>query len=303
VQGRQSTLTFGAPLERGPGPTRPPAFARLLLVAACLAGFSIVGCREGSHETPLEAVDLGAAERQVFSQFGEDGVIERIFEVIEPTRKFVVEFGAHDGKRNSNARNLIANHGWSALLIEGHPGRAQMLAHSYRRSTRVKTLEAWIFPGNVEILFEENGVPQDLDLLVIDIDSNDYYVWRAIHDFRPKVVMIESNLIFAPPQRMVIEFHPMNYWDGTYYAGASLQSYYELAQKKGYELLHCMTAGPNVIFVDAQYFHRFGILDNSPSAMFKAWYAATDTPPAFPEDKRKLSIDAFEIEKKLRLDR
>ena len=90
--------------------------------------------------------------------------------------------------------------------------------------------------GNIEILFEEAGVPKDLDLLVSDsdIDSNDYYVWRAIHDFRPKVVM---NAFFPPPQLMVIDYHPMNYWDGTYYIGASIQSLYELGKKKGYELI------------------------------------------------------------------
>jgi hypothetical protein len=61
-------------------------------------------------------------------------------------------------------------------------------------------LKEWVYPGNVEILFEEAGVPGDLDLLVIDIDSNDYYIWKVIHNFRSKVVMIEINPYFPPPQ-------------------------------------------------------------------------------------------------------
>jgi hypothetical protein len=267
----------------------------LSLLVICLAWSGSLGCGDGSPGAP---VDLAAAERKVFSQFGEDGVLERIFEIIEPTQRFVVEFGAHDGEQNSNARNLILHHGWGAFLIEGHPGRARRLAKNYRDNPRVKTLEAWVFPGNIEILFEENGVPPDLDLLVIDIDSNDYYVWRAIHEFRPKVVVIESNLSFPPPQRMVIDFHPMNYWDKTWYHGASLQSYTELARKKGYELLHCMSVGPNALFVDAQYFDRFGISDNSPEALFQAWSLAAEPPPPFPEGKKTLPVDAFEIEKK-----
>ncbi|MEN8182597.1 MAG: hypothetical protein ABFS46_08690, partial [Myxococcota bacterium] len=226
---------------------------------------------EGDVAPAPERVDLAAAESQVFSQHGEDGVIERIFEIIEPTRRFVVEFGAHDGIQNSNARNLILNHGWDAFLIEGHPGRARKLARNYADHPGVTTQHAWVFPGNIEILFEENRVPEDLDLLVIDIDSNDYYVWRAIQGFRPKAVMIESNVMFAPPRKMVIDFHPMNYWDGTWYHGASLQSYYELAKKKGYELIHCMSYGPNAFFVDARYYDRFGISDNSPEAMFTMW--------------------------------
>lgn len=147
----------------------------------------------------LEPIDLRTAEGQVFSQFGEDGVIEKIFEIIEPTHKYVVEFGAHDGITNSNARNLVLNHGWGGFLIEGGPARAKKLHVAYSDYPAVKTLEAWVYPGNIEILFEDYGVPKDLDLLVIDIDSNDYYIWNVIHQFRPKVVMIEANPHFPPP--------------------------------------------------------------------------------------------------------
>ncbi len=252
-------------------------------------------------------IDLRAAEKSVFSQFGEDGVIEKIFEVIEPGPKFAVEFGAHNGIANSNMRNLVVNHGWSTFQIEGDRGRAADLAQNYRDYPSTKTLQAWVWPGNIEILFEENGVPEDLDLLVIDIDSNDYYVWRVIHDFRPKVVMIESNSFFPPPQRMVIDFHPMNYWDGTYYIGASLQSLYELAKKKGYELIYQMRAGPNALFVDQKYFARFGIEDNSPEKVFVPLPPRVANGPdakqgrggvPWPKGKDKLVWKNLEIEKK-----
>ena len=168
----------------------------------------------GGCNAQPEPIDLRSAERKVYSQFGEDGVIEKLFERITPTRKYCVEFGASDGIRGSNVRKLIVDEGWSGLQIEGDPLRAKRLFENYRAYPRAKTLHAWVWPGNVEILFEENGVPEDLDFLVIDIDSNDYYVWRAIHQFRPKVVMIEVNSMFAPPKKAVIDFHPMNYWDG-----------------------------------------------------------------------------------------
>ncbi|MFP6625297.1 MAG: hypothetical protein VCC20_17605, partial [Myxococcota bacterium] len=135
---------------------------------------------------------------------------------------------------------------------------------------QVKTLQAWVWPGNVEILFEEAGVPKDFDLLVIDIDSNDYYVWRAIQSFRPKVVMIEINPWFPPPQLMVIDFHPMNHFDRSDYYGASIQSLQKLGKKKGYELIHHVSDGPNILFVDKKYFPRFGIRDNSPTTLFKS---------------------------------
>jgi hypothetical protein len=82
-------------------------------------------------------------------------------------------------------------------------------------------------------------------------------------------VVIEMNAFFPPPQLMVIDYHPMNYWDRTYYTGASIQSLYELGKKKGYELIYQLSRGPNVIFVDKQYFERFGIPNNSPAKIYR----------------------------------
>ena len=277
------------------------------LIAVALAS----GAAGADESNPPPAVDLQAVERSVFSQFGEDGVIEKIFEIIEPGPRYCVEFGAHDGINNSNMRNLVLDHGWSSFQIEGNPVRAAALAKNYAKYPKVKTLHAWVWPGNVEILFEENGVPKDLDLLVIDIDSNDYYVWRAIRDFRPKVVMIEVNAIFPPPQLMVIDFHPMNYWDGTIYVGASLQSLYDLAKRKGYELIYTMSSGPNAFFVDAQYYDRFGIEDNSPSKMYRELPDDMKNDPRaehghhgvpWPEGKDKLIYKNLVIEKKFIFD-
>ena len=257
-------------------------------------------------------VDLESAERVVFSQFGEDGVIEKIFQVIEPGPKFAVEFGAHNGINNSNMRNLVVNHGWSTFQIEGSPQRAAELAKNYADYPTTKTLEAWVWPGNIEILFEENGVPKDLDLLVIDIDSNDYYVWRAIHEFRPKVVVIEANLFFPPPQLMVIDFHPMNYWDHTYYISASMQSLVNLAKKKGYELLYQMKRGPNLFFVAKEHFDAFGIEDNSPEKIYRKPPAEKFDKPRnqwgrngvpWPKHKATLRWQDLVIEKKFIFDR
>lgn len=238
---------------------------RTLGLVLLIAGLAWIWFRQPATATP-PAVDLTAAEHSVFSQFGEDGVIEKIFEIIEPGPKFAVEFGAYDGVTNSNMRNLVVNKGWNTFQIEGDPVRAAQLKKAYAAYPGTKTLEAWVWPGNIEILFEENDVPKDLDLMVIDIDSNDYYVWRAIRDFRPKVVIIEANPQFPPPELMVIDYHPMNYWDGSIYTGASLQSLYNLGKRKGYELVH-YGKGPNAFFVDAQYYDRFGIKDNSPVNM------------------------------------
>lgn len=220
---------------------------------------------------PPVPVDLRDAELDFYSQSGEDGVIRRLFEIIEPTSHYVVDFGCSDGVKNSNSRHLITTQGWSGLLMDGSHTLVEAARRAYRDYPKAKVVEAWVYPGNVETLFEQNGVPKDLDLLSIDIDSNDYYVWKVIHDFRPKVVIIEFNPAFPPPQKAVVQFHPLNYWEeGSNYYGASIQSLYELGKQKGYELVHCTSAGLNLFFVDQKYFRRLGIRDNSPSALYRA---------------------------------
>jgi hypothetical protein len=244
--------------------------------AAILLTLTAVGTAlavHGSRSSGSGEIDLSKYEKTVYSQYGEDGVVARIFELIEPTHRFAVEFGASDGVEHNNMRRLVLEEGWGGLQIEGDPQLARALVRNYADHPRVKTLHAWVYPGNVEILFEENGVPKDFDYLVIDIDSNDYYVWRALHDFRPKLVQIEYNAAFPPPRRAVVDFHPMNFWDGTDYHGASIQSLYELGKRKGYELVYGNRAGNNLFFVDRPYYARFGLSDNSPARFYR--------PPAF----------------------
>jgi hypothetical protein len=122
---------------------------------------------------------------------------------------------------------------------------------------------------NIEHIFAAADVPRDLDLLSIDIDLNDYHVWRAIAAYRPKLVVIEFNASYPPPQRFVVPYHPDSVWDGSDYYGASIQSLYELGRSKGYELLHCEGRGVNLFFVEARFFPRFDIRDNDPLALYR----------------------------------
>lgn len=284
---------------------RPLAVVRLVLLAV----FCTTTATEGLAAAP---VDLSAAERNVFSQSGEDGVLEKIFERIEPTSKYAVEFGASNGVKNSNVRNLIVNEDWAGLQIEGDEEKARELKKNYADYPKAQCKQAWVYPGNIELLFEEAGVPKDLDLLIIDIDSNDYYVWRAIREYRPKVVIIEINPFFPPPERMVVEFHPMNYWDKSDYYGASLQSLYELGQKKGYELVYVNKMGNNAFFLDKPYFERLGVEDNSPASLYRPppsfLWSAVGRDPENPEapaaaSSKPLHWDAFDIPKVYRSDR
>ena len=229
---------------------------------------------------PRPAVDLAKHERSVFSPAGEDGVLERLFEIIEPENRYLVDLGAGDGIAGSSSRNLILNHGWRGLLIETVEERARGLSQNYESSEQATTLHALIDPGDIEIILEQHGVPGDPDLLIIGLKANDWYVWRGIRDFRPRVVQIQYNAVFVPPQTMVIEYHPLNFWDGAMYFGASIQSLYNLGKRKGYELVYANSSGTNLFFVDASYYDRLGIGDNNPLLLYRGCEALPQILPA-----------------------
>jgi hypothetical protein len=244
----------------------PRPFIAVVAVLAAVATWVVAGYRI----LGVPPVDLSRSERSVLSPAGQDGVLETLFEIIEPTHRYLVDLGAGDGLRGSCSRNLIAHHGWRGLLVEPTAARGAALNETYASQESVQTLQAGVYPGDIEILLERARVPRDLDLLIVTLRGNDWYVWRAIQDFRPKVVQIEYNAAFVPPQTMVIEYHPLNYWDGSLYFGASIQSLYDLGRQKGYELVYADRSGTTLYFVDQRYFPRFGMADNDPAKLFVA---------------------------------
>ena len=103
---------------------------------------------------------------------------------------------------------------------------------------------------NVNALFDKYGVPDDFDLLGIDIDGNDYWVWQAIHPrFRPAVVVMEYNASIPPSESRVMPYDPSFRWDRTDYFGASLLALARLARRKGYALVYCERCGVNAFFL------------------------------------------------------
>jgi hypothetical protein len=183
--------------------------------------------------------DLRSHEWAVHSQGGEDGVLAHIFECIGTANRRFVEFGAWDGRHWSNTARLRIEHGWTGLLMDGDPERAG------RRVMR-ETVTA----ENVEALFAKYGVPGLFDLLSIDIDGNEYWVWNAIRCYRPRVVVIEYNVFFGPDVSKTIPYDPAHRWDESLFHGASLEALRRLGRAKGYSLVHTDSYSPNAFFVD-----------------------------------------------------
>jgi hypothetical protein len=186
-------------------------------------------------------------ELRCFSQHGEDGVIAEILARIGITAGFFVEFGIETG-REGNCVFLADVLGWGGLFIEPDEASYSELAAKYTTGM-VQTVNAVVTPQNVEALFASAGVPPEPDVLSIDVDGQDYWIWEALGAYRPRVVVIEYNAVLPPGRRLVQPPDNDHRWEGTEYFGSSLDALCSLADRKGYRLVHTDLAAINAFFV------------------------------------------------------
>ncbi|MBG9944223.1 hypothetical protein ABE237_16080 [Brevibacillus formosus] len=220
---------------------------------------------------------LNRYERRVYSQNGEDGIIEEIFSRIGTTsNRYCVEFGVGDGSE-CMIKNLVTQHGWSGLAMEGDLNCCHKMAADYAAYPQVKIKNELTTKENIARLLEENGVPKEFDLLSIDIDGNDYWVWQALSAYTPRLVVIEYNASFPPPQKMVIVYQPDFKWGGTTYFGASLSSLAILGTRLGYALVGTDSKGVNAFFVRRDLLLQSGFPERTPEqAYHPPRYGAVD---------------------------
>ena len=191
---------------------------------------------------------LTGAEFKVFSQNGEDGVIAEIFRRIGTTDRYFVEFGIGNGSEG-NCVFLADVLGWSGLFMEGSGTHYSGLQRKYANRDAVATVQAVVRPDTINALFRAADVPETFDLLSIDIDGNDYWVWEALAAFSPRVVVVEYNGLLSNDACLVQPYNPHSAWEGTDFYGASLGALRSLAKRKGYVLVHTELSGTNAFFV------------------------------------------------------
>lgn len=185
---------------------------------------------------------------RAFSQNDEDGILQEIFGRIGYPHRTFVEFGVQDGLQ-TNTR-LLLYQGWRGLWIEADRKACASMRRSFAAELAADQLQlscAFITAQNISGLIGSAQL-DELDLLSIDIDGNDYWIWEALA-LKPRVVVIEYNAKFPPPTRWVMQYNPDHRWDYTDYYGAALESLNALARRKGHTLVGCCLAGVNAFFV------------------------------------------------------
>lgn len=214
--------------------------------------------------------NLNRYEYSVFSQCGEDGIINEIFKRIGITNRYFIEFGAGNGLQNCTTSLLLQN--WFGLWIEAEPGNVQTITSKFSPLILRHQLtfrQAFITAENIETIFKGADVPEQFDLLSIDIDGNDYWVWSAIENYHPRVIVCEYNGHFGPEIQWVMRYNPQHNWNGTSYYGASLKSLELLALQKGYRLVGCNLSGVNAFFIRQDLISEKFLTDTSSCSFFE----------------------------------
>ena len=190
------------------------------------------------------------AEFKIYSKHGGDGILAYIFSRVGITNSTFVEMGVEDG-RECNTANLSLHFGWKGLMIDANEAWIKS-AKNFYKEYKIKAVASFVTAENINKLLLDNGVRGEIDLLSIDIDSNDYWVWRAIDTINPRVVVLEYNAAFGH-HSLTIKYDPEHRYkprqEHPLYFGASLVALSKLAKEKGYVLVCCDGHGHDAFFV------------------------------------------------------
>jgi hypothetical protein len=202
---------------------------------------------ELSRRYELPPRDLTSSELRVFSQNGEDGIISEIFRRIGANTRTFVEFGIGSGIEG-NCVFLADVAQWAGLFLEGDDESYATLDRKYGHTDRISTGNVYVAPDTINDLFGNHDVPEEIDILSVDVDGNDFYLWHALTCTSPRVVVIEYNGLLDP-YAVLVQPYRAGLPGSTAFYGASLEALVRLGRKKGYRLVHTDLSGTNAFFV------------------------------------------------------
>lgn len=199
--------------------------------------------------------DFAEAGFRVFSQNDEDGILLMIFAAIGVTNRICVDmaFGTPLG---ANTTNLICNWGWTGFMAEGDSVSVQnsqdwFLNHPDTQIFPPRIVTSWITVENVNQLLLGNGISGEVDLLSLDVDGVDIWIWNALTAISPRVIVLEFMNIWGHEDSVTVPYSPdfnrHNYHEDFF--GASLPAFVKLAEVKGYRLVGCNKLGYNAFFI------------------------------------------------------
>lgn len=179
-------------------------------------------------------INLNEFRKRVYSQSGEDGLIEKLFKHLGINAPTYVEIGGGDGKHLSNTR-LLWERGSTGVLIEGNASEFAQLTQNRKGDYLVNQYIDCEENNTMDYWLSASPLPTDFDLLSLDIDGNDLWVWKSMEKYTPKAVLVEYNYSFS--ESVTIAYDPAHRFNDTNYYGASASALIKLGKQKGYELV------------------------------------------------------------------
>lgn len=209
--------------------------------------------RQNLANTPAILKNIQKAEFKVYSQWKDDGIIQFLADYLDIDTKTFIEFGV-EHYEEANTRFLLINNNWSGLIMDGSESNIKRVQQEdlYWRYN-LKAVNAFVTAENINELITRNGFTGELGLLHIDIDGNDYWVWKAISVVSPVIVIMEYNAVFGSDKPWTVpyktDFYRTDAHHSNLYFGSSLLSLCDLAEEKGYSFVGCNSNGNNAYFV------------------------------------------------------
>ena len=206
---------------------------------------------------PALQEQIGMNEYRVFSQNGEDGILRSLLDRLGIATGSFVEIGAE--RQEANCLLLALHQGWTGVFVDGDPQVAADLTELLRHAAGVRVVNEMVDAATVDDAMARWGVPAEIDVLSIDIDGPDYYVWEALRTVRARVVVVEYNSALDP-ERALVQHPDAPAWDGTVNFGCSVGALAWLAGEKGYALVYLESSGTNAFFVALEHLAELGRL-------------------------------------------
>lgn len=203
-----------------------------------------------SEQRQLGERRLAALGFKAYSEGDQDGILQEIFNRIGVANSKFVEFGCGDGLQNNTLYLLLT--GWSGVWLDGNRDNiksVRKLHEEYLDVGRLICNHKILTAENINSTLSKLCSTKEIDLLSIDIDGNDYWLWKVLDAISPRVVVIEYNATLRPPVQAVQKYIPHVQWNRTNYFGASLKALEVLGIDKGYSLVGCSLANGDSFFV------------------------------------------------------
>lgn len=213
-----------------------------------------IGAMLSKQQYTMQSNNINDYEFKIFSQWGDDGIIQYLIKNIDIKNETFIEFGV-ENYLESNTRFLLMNNNWSGFVMDGSTRAMKSLEKRdwyWKYSLTHKA--AWIDKENINSLLDSTGLT-NIGILHIDIDGNDYYILKEIDlaKLNPSILIMEYNSLFGKERMITVPYdrtftRRKAHYSNLFY-GASLAALNDLATKKGYCLIGCNLAGNNAYFV------------------------------------------------------